>query len=104
QYSITSFNKGDLIAMEPNADYQGLWGQPNNGGINLKYFTDESNLRLAIENQAVDIATRSLSATDIEDLSAMDGLKVVDGPGGELRYFVFNFNTMPYGAETTEAD
>lgn len=31
-------------------------------------------------------------------------MKVVDGPGGEIRYIVFNFNTQPYGATTAEAD
>ncbi|TPW65747.1 ABC transporter substrate-binding protein, partial [Schumannella sp. 10F1B-5-1] len=28
----------------------------------------------------------------------------VDGPGGEIRYIVFNFDTMPFGAKTPEAD
>ena len=27
-------------------------------------------------------------------------MKVVDGPGGEIRYIVFNFDTQPYGATT----
>ncbi|MFM9597932.1 ABC transporter substrate-binding protein, partial [Streptomyces scabiei] len=47
---------------------------------------------------------RSLSATDIDDLSKNDAVKVVDGPGGEIRYIVFNFDTMPFGAKTPEAD
>jgi peptide/nickel transport system substrate-binding protein len=28
----------------------------------------------------------------------------VDGPGGEIRYITFNFNTQPYGAKTPQAD
>ena len=31
-------------------------------------------------------------------------MQVVDGPGGEIRYIVFNFNTQPYGATTPKAD
>ena len=27
-----------------------------------------------------------------------DNVKVVDGPGGEIRYITFNFDTQPYGA------
>jgi peptide/nickel transport system substrate-binding protein len=50
------------------------------------------------------VAYRSLSPTDIDDLRGNDAVKVVDGPGGELRYVVFNFDTMPYGAKTPEAD
>ena len=52
----------------------------------------------------VDVAYRSLSPTDIADLSTNDAVTVHDGPGGEIRYIVFNFNTMPYGATTPEAD
>ena len=33
-----------------------------------------------------------------------DKVKVVDGPGGEIRYITFNFDTQPYGAKTAEAD
>ena len=52
----------------------------------------------------IDVAFRSLSATDIDDLRGNDKVKVVDGPGGEIRYIVFNFNTQPFGAKTPEAD
>src|SRR5699024_5248821 len=47
---------------------------------------------------------RSLSPTDLEDLSGNENLTIHDGPGGETRYMVFNFNTMPYGAQTEDPD
>jgi peptide/nickel transport system substrate-binding protein len=31
-------------------------------------------------------------------------VKVLTGPGGELRYITFNFNSMPFGAKTDDAD
>ena len=31
-----------------------------------------------------------------------DEVEVVDGPGGEIRYIVFNFATNPYGTDTEE--
>src|SRR5690606_4268597 len=65
---------------------------------------DASNLKLAIGNGDIDVAFRSLSATDVADLSTNDKVQVIDGPGGEIRYIVFNFNTMPFGATTDEAD
>ena len=52
----------------------------------------------------MDVAYRSLSATDVDDLSGNDDVQVVNGPGGEIRYIVFNFDTQPYGAKTAEAD
>src|SRR5699024_11299178 len=52
----------------------------------------------------IDVAWRSLSATDIEDLGEKENLTVHKGPGGEIRYIVFNLDTMPFGAKTDEAD
>ena len=72
--------------------------------MNVKYYTDASNLKLDVQEGNIDVANRTLSATDIEDLRGNDNVKVVDGPGGEIRYLVFNFDTMPFGATTADAD
>lgn len=103
-YVITSYKLNELISLEPNAAYQGMLGAPKNSEVIVQYFTDASNLKLAVQNGDVDVAHRSLSATDVEDLRGDENVKVVTGPGGEIRYIVFNFNIQPYGAETAEAD
>jgi peptide/nickel transport system substrate-binding protein len=103
-YVITSYEINDVLSYEANPDYQGLLGAPKTDNVNVRYYAEPSNLKLDIEQGAVDVAYRSLSATDIEDLRGNDGVEVVDGPGGEIRYIVFNFNTQPYGATTPEAD
>lgn len=103
-YTITNYEQNDLIAYEANPDYQGLYGAPKTDSINVRYYAEASNLKLDIEEGAVDVAFRSLSATDIDDLRGNDDVEVVDGPGGEIRYITFNFNTQPYGATTPEAD
>lgn len=103
-YSLENFDKGNLAAFAANETYQGLWGAPQTASVNVKYFANESNLSQAIETKGVDVAFRSLSAADVEKFEGADGLNVVKGPGGEIRYIVFNFNTMPYGAETADAD
>lgn len=104
QYTIESYKQNELISYAPYADYQGSLPKPANGGISAKYYADASNLKLDVQSGAIDVAFRSLSATDIADLSSNDAVKIVDGPGGEIRYIVFNFDTMPYGATTPEAD
>lgn len=104
QYTITSYNFNNLIQYKANPDYQGLLGAPKTETVNVKYYTDASNLKLEVQEGEIDVAWRSLSATDIEDLRGDDNVKVVDGPGGEIRYIVFNFDTQPYGAATAEAD
>ena len=104
QYSISSYKVNELINYVPNKDYQGVLGAAENSGVTVKYYADASNLKLAIGNGDIDVAFRSLSATDIDDLSKNDKVKVEKGPGGEIRYIVFNFNTMPFGAKTANAD
>ncbi|GAB3198690.1 ABC transporter substrate-binding protein [Geodermatophilus arenarius] len=103
-YTITSYEQNDLISYEANPDYQGLLGAPKTSAVNVRYYAEASNLKLDVEEGAVDVAFRSLSATDIDDLRGNDEVEVVDGPGGEIRYIVFNFNTQPHGATTPEAD
>ncbi|MDN4615260.1 ABC transporter substrate-binding protein [Leifsonia sp. F6_8S_P_1B] len=104
QYDITSYDFNNLIAYKANPDYKGLLGKPATEKVNVKYYAQSSNLKLDIQKTAIDVAYRSLSATDIESLDGDKNVKVVKGPGGETRYIVFNFNTQPYGATTPEAD
>ncbi|TFC96719.1 MULTISPECIES: ABC transporter substrate-binding protein [Cryobacterium] len=104
QYVITSYDFNNLVGYKVNPDYEGLLGAAKTDVVNVKYYADASNLKLEVQQGDIDVAFRSLSATDIEDLRGNDQVKVVDGPGGELRYIVFNFDTQPYGAKTAEAD
>jgi peptide/nickel transport system substrate-binding protein len=104
QYVITSYKFNELVGYKAYEGYQGVLGAPATDVVNVKYYADSSNLKLEVQEGAIDVAFRSLSATDIEDLRSNDKVKVVDGPGGEIRYIVFNFNTQPFGATTAEAD
>ncbi|MFE4469327.1 ABC transporter substrate-binding protein [Leifsonia sp. NPDC056824] len=104
QYDITSYDFNNLIAYKANPNYQGLLGKPATDKVNVKYYAESSNLKLDIQKGAIDVAFRSLSATDVESLGTNKNVKVVKGPGGELRYIVWNFNTQPYGATTPQAD
>ncbi|WP_062389672.1 ABC transporter substrate-binding protein [Demequina iriomotensis] len=103
-YTITAYDFNKTVEFTPNEAYQGLLAAPANGGVILSYFAESSNLKLAVQEGDVDVAYRSLSATDVEDLSGNDAVQVINGPGGEIRYIVFNFDTQPYGAATPEAD
>jgi peptide/nickel transport system substrate-binding protein len=104
QYMITSYDFNNLIGYKANPDYDGLLGPAKTDVVNVKYYADSSNLKLDVQEGNIDVAFRSLSATDVEDLRGNDDVQVVDGPGGEIRYVVFNFDTQPFGATTPEAD
>ena len=103
-YTIASYDFNNLVSYKANPEYKGLLPAAKTETVNVKYYTDASNLKLDVQEGNIDVANRTLSATDIEDLRGNDNVKVVDGPGGEIRYLVFNFNTMPFGATTPDAD
>ena len=103
-YTIESYKKNELVGLKVNPDYQGLLGKPANGGATIKYYADSNNLKLDVQQGNIDVAGRSLTATDAADLEKDAKVKVHKGPGGELRYIVFNFDTMPFGAKAADAD
>ncbi|HEX9226247.1 MAG TPA: ABC transporter substrate-binding protein [Arthrobacter sp.] len=103
-YTIESYKKNELVGLKVNPDYQGLLGKPANGGATIKYYADSNNLKLDVQQGNIDVAGRSLTATDAADLEKDAKVKVHKGPGGELRYIVFNFDTMPFGAKSADAD
>ncbi len=103
-YAISEYDFNTTVEFTPNPEYKGLLEAPANSGVILSYFADPTNLKLAIQEGDIDVAYRTMSATDVEDLRGDDSLTVTDGPGGSIRYIVFNFDTQPYGAKTPEAD
>ncbi|MGY2745706.1 ABC transporter substrate-binding protein [Arthrobacter sp. UYCu723] len=104
QYTIESYKKNELVSLKVNPDYQGLLGKPANDGATIKYYADSNNLKLDVQQGNIDVAGRTLTATDAADLEKDSKVTVHKGPGGELRYIVFNLDTMPFGAKTTDAD
>lgn len=104
QYVITSYDFNNLVSFEPNPNYAGVLGDVQNDAVDLKYYTESSNLKLDVQEGNIDAAYRSLSATDVADLEGDSNVTVTKGPGGEIRYMVFNFNTQPFGASQPDAD
>ncbi|MBY6348852.1 ABC transporter substrate-binding protein [Rhodococcoides corynebacterioides] len=96
-YSIDSYEKNSLVSFSAFDGYKGVLGTPKTSSVTLRTYTSADNLKLDMQNKSIDVAWRSLTPTDIESLEGTEGLTVHEGPGGELRYVVFNLNTMPGG-------
>lgn len=93
-YALDSYNKNSLVQLKANPNYGGD-NKPKTQQITLKYYTQSSNMKLDVQSGAIDIAWRSLTPTDVDSLKGDSNVKVLTGAGGELRYLVFNFKTMP---------
>ncbi len=104
QYVITKYDLNNLVQFKPFAGYKGILGAAKTSNVTLKYYTSSSNLKLDVQKGNIDVAYRSLSATDVANLKTNKNVKVVTGPGGEIRYIVFNFNTMPFGLTSASPD
>lgn len=104
QYTIESYAKNSLVSFKAFDGYKGLLGAPANQASNIKYYADSNNLKLDVQQGNIDVAWRSLSPTDVESLGKEPKVKVHKGAGGELRYIVFNFDIMPFGNKTADAD
>ncbi|WP_422114793.1 ABC transporter substrate-binding protein [Brachybacterium sp. UNK5269] len=103
-YTISSWKINELVTFEAFEGYQGLFGAPATTSVSMSYYADQNNMKLDIQQGNIDCVWRSLSATDIADLETEDAVTVHEGPGGEIRYIVFNFNTNPHGASTEDPD
>ena len=102
-YTLTAFKMNETASYAKNEAYQGLTPAKNDA-VQVKYFADASNLKLAVQQGQVDVAFRTLTPTDIEDLSKDSKVKVVKGPGGEERFLAFNMKIQPYGESQPDAD
>jgi peptide/nickel transport system substrate-binding protein len=103
-YAITSYDKNSLVSFAANSAYRGLLGTPKNSSVDLKYYTDPSNLKLDVQQGTIDVVYRTLAVADLDDLASKKGIVVHTGSGNGIRYIVFDFKTQPYGSANKQAD
>lgn len=91
-YAATQYKAGDQAVLEANDEYSGT-KEPESQRIFITYFDQSAALKTAIENKDVDVAWRTMSPQEINDLSNTDGVEVITGEGSEFRYWVWQFGT-----------
>jgi peptide/nickel transport system substrate-binding protein len=99
-YTISSYTKNETMELTPNATYNGANPPAANAGVIYQVFADDVSLMQSVSNGDIDVAYRSLNPTQIESMQGDSNVTVWNDKGGEIRYIVFNFNTMP--GETPE--
>lgn len=88
--------KDNEMKLDANPNYwDAASGYPKTPHIIIKFYSDATTLRLAIESGEVDIAFRQLRATDINDLKTNSNVKVWEGVGAFIQYLVFQEKMPP---------
>ena len=96
-YTITKYEKNEIVELEANPAYDGAQGKPTSPRIHLRYYGTSDALTTAADTGSVDVGYRSFLPADIEGLRDNSDAKVLEGPGTVLDYLTFNFETMPGG-------
>lgn len=91
-FVLEKYTKGQQAVLSKSPTYTGD-RTAKAGKVFVQFYADPSPLKQAIENKEVDVAWRTLSPTDLNDLRTKDSVKVHDGKGSEFRYWVFQFST-----------
>ena len=94
RYTVAEYQPGQQTVLEANPEYTGD-DPPKNERAIIQYFDKSAPLKLALEQGDVDIAYRSLSPTELEDLEGADGVEVVSGNGTEIRFIAINLDLQP---------
>lgn len=88
--------KDNEMRLDANPNYwNASGGYPKTPHIIIKFYSDATTLRLAIESGEVDIAFRQLRASDINDLKTKTNVKVWEGVGAFIQYLVFQEKMKP---------
>jgi peptide/nickel transport system substrate-binding protein len=93
-YMLKTYQPNQIAQFVPNTNYAGAV-QLANSGLVIKYYADENSLKLDIQQGKVDVVYPGLTPTALGQLKGKSGVNIASGPGGAIRYLVFNEKTMP---------
>ena len=102
-YTIASYQANQLVQLQANPGYRGVLGTPGFSTVDIRFYASEDNLKLDLQQGNIDLASRTLSITDLDSLARQPGLKVYDGAATGMQYLVFNFKTQPFGTGSSDA-
>jgi len=96
-YQVTQFVEGSYLRLDAFPDY---WGRnkPNNRGVDIQFFSSNSNLLNAFKTGAVDVAFQTLTPTQVKNVEAnakQNGWTIASGQGATILYMVLNTQQSP---------
>lgn len=97
-YTLDRLTANQQAVLSRNARYSGP--KPKTNRVDVRYFARSAALKVAIEQGDVDVAFRGFSAAEIAELrgATAAGVQVLEGPGSEIHYLVFQVDKAPVNA------
>ncbi len=93
-YKLTGFVEGSQMTLERNTDY---WGDaPFAERVVVKFFTESSAMKMALENGEIDVAYRSFIPAEEDNLLANTDLAAERGQSPGMRFMVLNVSKAPF--------
>jgi peptide/nickel transport system substrate-binding protein len=96
-FSMDQYKDGQQAVFTANPEYDGP-KEPQSEQVFISYYQEPAQLKQAVESGDIDVAWRSLSPTDINDLKSSDSVEVYEGEGSEIRYWTWQLGT-PVGEQ-----
>jgi peptide/nickel transport system substrate-binding protein len=95
-YQVTQYVEGSYLRLDAFPDY---WGRnPVNKGIDIQFFSSNSNLLNAFKTGAVDVAFQTLTPTQVRNIEANaqeNGWTIASAKGATILYMVVNTQQAP---------
>jgi peptide/nickel transport system substrate-binding protein len=106
QYTIVpdSYTKNESYSLEANPTYQGLLGAPSLSKVDVRYYTQASNLVLDLQGGKIDVVFNGITPADGAALATDPNIKETKADGGRFDFLSFNLAIQPYGSSQTDAD
>ena len=92
-YKLVKYTAGQQGVLQRNDDYWGPKAKVPN--LIIRYYSKSSTMKLALQNGEIDMAFQTFTPTELTSLTKAKGIKVNTGPGGLIRYLVFNVKRQP---------
>lgn len=95
-YQVTQYVEGSYLRLDAFPDY---WGKkPLNKGVDIQFFSSNSNLLNAFKTGAVDVAFQTLTPTQVKNVESnakQNGWTIASGQGATILYMVLNTQQAP---------
>ncbi|MFI8291283.1 peptide-binding protein [Streptomyces sp. ms191] len=92
-YVLDEYEDGSKAELTKNPSYKGF-AERKNGGVTIRYFKESEAMVGALKKKEIDATYRGLTSEEVialqDDKPENEGLQLVESPGSDIRYLVFN--------------